>query len=248
MSVPSLVLGYRHFLLSRRGHSPAECEDAAAADPERGRFAVADGAAESSFAALWARLLVQDFVLSEEPPERLPQWLPAVQQRWEEAVRQSPAAASLPWYLEAGVLRGAFATFLGLALDGSGWQAVAVGDSCLFQVRQGSLLRAFPLARAADFGNAPWLVGSRTSAAEVPGKKAVRGWGEWEAGDRLWLMTDALAHWFLERAEAGGRPWDDLELVVRAPAAEAAFATWVERLRDARELRNDDVTLMALAL
>ena len=31
------------------------------------------------------------------------------------------------------------------------WRALAVGDSCLFRVRQGRLLRPFPLAGAAEF-------------------------------------------------------------------------------------------------
>jgi hypothetical protein len=39
-----LALGYRAFCLPRRGHTAEECQDACAGDPERGRFAVADGA------------------------------------------------------------------------------------------------------------------------------------------------------------------------------------------------------------
>ena len=48
-------LQWQSLSLPKRGHSPEEYEDALAGDPRSGRFAVADGASESSFAGLWAR-------------------------------------------------------------------------------------------------------------------------------------------------------------------------------------------------
>ena len=38
--------------------------------------------------------------------------------------------------------QGGFATFLGLVVQPTCWQAIAVGDSCLFQVREGRLQQA----------------------------------------------------------------------------------------------------------
>src|SRR5207237_3291793 len=101
---------------------------------------------------------------------------------------------------------GAFATFLGLVVEEAGWHALAVGDSCLFQVRDGGLLRAFPLTRAADFGNSPHLVGSRAPGPGGTHPPGLRKQGDRRPGDRLWLMTDALAQWFLRDAEAGRAP------------------------------------------
>src|SRR5258708_3771982 len=118
--------------LPKGGNSAAEYEDAAAPDPERGRLAIADGPARSSFAALSAHLLVAEFV--NAPAGALAPWptcLPALQQRWAAAV----GTAALPWYAEIKLQQGAFATFLGVAAYELRWQAVAVGDSCLFQTR-----------------------------------------------------------------------------------------------------------------
>ena len=244
--MPGRALHFREFRLARRGHPLAECQDAAAADPERGRFAVADGAAESSLAAPWARLLVEDFVGAPGPPAGWASGLPRLRQRWAAESGGGADPAALPWYLEGQHRRGAFATFLGLAVEGDRWHALAVGDSCLFQVRAGALVEAFPLARAADFGNAPWLVGSRAPAAEAPAAGALHHEGELSPGDRVWLMTDALAQWFLAEAEKGGTPWDDLDALPAAPDPDAAFAAWVENLRAARRLRNDDVTLLSV--
>jgi hypothetical protein len=256
MPLPGLALGYRVFRLPRRGYTADECQDASAGDPEHGRFAVADGAAESPHSALWARLLVEDFVRHGENLPNWADWLPALQRRWVEACGlapngDGPAGAGVPWYLEPGLNQGAFATFLGLVVEETAWYALAVGDSCLFQVRRGELVGAFPITRAADFGNAPWLVGSRTPG-EVPHKNGARRQGECRPGDRFWLMTDALAQWFLQHVEGGGRPWLALDPLLHAVGGEdlsrEAFTAWVEGLRAARQLRNDDVTLLAVSL
>jgi hypothetical protein len=154
----------------------------------------------------------------------------------------------MPWYLEAGLIQGAFATFLGLVIEERKWYAVAVGDSCLFQIRRDELIRSFPVAQAADFSNTPWLVGSRTSPREVPHKNGLQQVGDCQPGDRLWLMTDALAQWFLTQAESGGKPWQALARVSDEASSEQSFASWIEELRSARQLRNDDVTLLAVSV
>src|SRR5262249_6783433 len=156
---------------------------AAALSEEHGRFAIADGATESSFAALWARLLVAEFAAAPHP-DLAPwaAWLPGLQQRWAEQVGNH----ALPWYAEAKIQQGAFATFLGLVVRALRWQAVAVGDSCLFQTRGEELRYSFPVFCAADFDTSPWLVGSRGADAATVERRSRRAEGDWQAGDRLW--------------------------------------------------------------
>ena len=206
-------MNFRAFWLPRGGNSAEEYEDACAGDPSRGRFAIADAATECSMGGLWARLLVDGFVQAADPQlGSWGNWLPPLQERWAREVGGRP----LSWYAEIKAQQGAFATFLGLVVDQCGWlwsrrrwRAIAVGDGCLFQVRQGRLLRAFPMKRSKDFSNCPWLVGSRQPAKALV-KKEVRAKGGWQPDDRLWLMTDALAKWFLGQhraaAEAMGSP------------------------------------------
>jgi hypothetical protein len=258
-------MGYRAFRLPRQGYRLEECQDASAGDPEHGRFAIADGAAESPYSALWAHLLAEEFVQQHERVPRWASWLPSLQARWSAQVSlqehgtangltpsRERSDADVPWYLEPGLTQGAFATFLGLVIEENSWHALAVGDSCLFQMRQGELVRMFPIARAADFSNAPWLVGSRTSPGEVPHKNGLQEQGDWQPRDRFWMMTDALAQWFLIQVEAGEKPWLALDPLLHAAgdaeAAQQAFAAWIEGLRAARQLRNDDVTLLAISL
>jgi Protein phosphatase 2C len=227
----------------KKGNSPEENEDAFAADLDRGRFAIADGATESSDAAVWARILVDAFV--ENGCAMAGGWAdaqPALQARWMAAV----AHTAMPWYAEIKRQEGAFATFLGLTLEGAHWQAVAVGDSCLFHVRGQQMLAAFPLQHWIDFTTTPCLVGSRNASAECWERHVHRCEGDLAPGDGLWLMTDALAAWFLKGAEAGQRPWELLEGFFNVADAEVRFTNWTAALRDSGDIRNDDVTLVGV--
>jgi hypothetical protein len=241
-----LAVRCRTFRVPRRGHAVEECEDAAAVAPTNGRFAIADGAAESAESGLWARLLVDAFV--HDPPETpWPIWLAPLQRRWADAVRRPADAEPLPWFLEGRYRDGAYSTFLGLAFEGPRWFALALGDSCLFQVRGGRLEVAFPLDRSGQFDNNPWLVGSRAAPDEAPLRQTRHLAGDWRPGDRLFLMTDALSRWFLAAIEAGGQPWLPLDALF-ASDEDDAFAAWVDRLRADRQLRNDDTTLVSIHL
>jgi len=258
MSTGAPTIRCRQFKLPKRGNATEEYEDAVAVDSRQGRFAIADGATESSFSALWARLLVEEFVRTPAAePGRWEAWLPAVQQRWAAAVNK-PNGNAASWYVETKIQQGAFAAFLGLVLDeprrwlGRGrykrWRAFAIGDSCLFHVREGRLLTAVPITRSTDFDNTPCLVGSNIAPSKALRKKEVRQEGEWLPHDRLYLMTDALAQWFLKECETRKLPWHVLDALLSAPAPDAAFASFIEERRSTHRLRNDDVTLLTVCL
>src|SRR3954471_6874062 len=153
------------FWVPKLGNSTEEYEDAFAYSTDDGIFAIADGATESSFADRWARDLVDSFVT--KPPEvngssaAFPDWLAPLQQRWRSGIDWE----NLPWFAEEKAKAGAYATFLGLTiydpdqfkkttlLDRPAslfrkhdppqvwkWKALAVGDSCFFQVRDEKLI------------------------------------------------------------------------------------------------------------
>jgi hypothetical protein len=164
-------------------------------------------------------------------------------QIWERVVRSRP----LPWYAEEKVHAGAFAALVGLELTQSEedshegrWSALACGDSCLFQLRSGEVAQAFPVLRPEEFSNAPVLLGSSRESRGLEGVRETSG--NWKEGDCFYLMTDALAAWFVARSEGGGVPWQELSNVSlrRVPA----FKEWILRLRHQREIKNDDCTLV----
>jgi hypothetical protein len=228
------VLHCRAFAVPKDGHAADECEDAFACNNPAGRFAVADGASESIYAGEWARLLCEAFVADAAAGDGIGPWLGAAQKRWRALVRDRPA----PWHVAEKLEDGAFATFLGLVAEPAGrWRAVATGDSCLFWVRADGLRRAFPVAAAAAFGTRPALIGSRQRGRV----RAAGVGGTLQGGDRLLLMTDALAEWFLAEHEAGRAPWRQL-----GERTDGDFAGWVAGRRAEGRLKNDDVTLVVI--
>jgi hypothetical protein len=227
----------------KHGNADDEMEDACRLDVARGRFAIADGATESSFADLWARLLVCGFVA--QPPGLTPDWetwLPELQQAWQSDV----GARSLPWYAADKAAIGGFSTLLGLVLENDHrWYGLAVGDSCLFQVRGKRLVVAFPVSRAADFNLRPPLIGSRRPGAELRRDGMARVvTGQWRVRDRFFLMTDALACWLLKQTSRQRIAPAALALLLDSD--HDAFDRQIQTLRDQGALKNDDVTLVHL--
>jgi hypothetical protein len=233
MANTSFHLTWHAFGRPKHGHSPEEYEDAFAGDPESGRFAVADGASESAFAGSWARILVKAYV---KVPGSWSNWLPAARKRW----RTKVDGQNLSWYAETKFQEGAQATLLSVAFTDAGWHAQAIGDSCLFHVRNNDLVRSFPISRSADFTNQPALLCSRPRGTTKLKSKRPNIKGDWQPHDSLFLMTDALAQWFLRKVEDGKKPWQEL----REIGSNEDFGRWVDKQRQTGLMRNDDVTVV----
>lgn len=239
----------------RAGSDAAQYEDAftpradGPRQARRLRFAMADGASESMLAGLWADLLVRTWCKARRRP--LAQVLSAAAAAWEVELaayleERERNERPVQWFEEPGLERGAFATLLGLAFttgadQSSGeWHAVAVGDTCLFQVRDDELLAAFPIKSSSEFDSAPKLVPSRVDDVERVLGRVDEERGEWRTGDTFFLATDAMAAWFLRSYEEGAPPWR----VLARFATASTFSVWVDARRGERSLRNDDATVM----
>jgi hypothetical protein len=231
------------FWAPKRGNKTEEYEDAywplepPSIDSEILRFAVADGATETSFAGSWARILTEAYCDDRLNGKRIRKTLPQLEREW----RSSIDTESLPWYAEEKLMQGAFATLVGLTLFAEGWESSAVGDSCLFQVRGDRLITAFPMTSAGDFNNHPGLLSSNNRRWEDELESVKHASGTWERDDEFFLMTDALSCWFLAATEAG----QSVEEFVNRLGN---FEEWIESLRDESAMRNDDVTLMRIKL
>ena len=230
----------RSFRLPKHGSAESEYEDAIARSPGRAhprRFAVADGASESSFARLWAELLAEAYAGGVLSAESIVADLQPLQERWNAAVATRP----LPWYATEKVRSGAFAALAGLTLDEDGtWRALAVGDCCVVHVRDDAILRSFPLESAAAFDNRPRLLSSnpeRNAHLEALNPVAC---GTWQTGDGFLLMSDAIAAYVLRCVLDEGHPVRE----TLGFLGKRGFARWVEERRAARALRNDDVSLL----
>jgi hypothetical protein len=249
------------FWLQKPSLKPEEFEDAyyPRASGERAgeqlRFAVADGATEGVGSAAWAQILVEAYGRTKAPAIDLPRFLKRGYIRWskhkERYLRGQAASGGVPWFVEEGLRIGAFSTLLGLCLiDAEGeaegeWEAFAVGDSCLAQVRTDALVRMFPIEEAEGFGNSPVLIGSNPAYNQTvpPAVKTCRG--RWRTDDCMYLMTDALAEWFAREYEQQRLPWRLLR-DLDTEAQVQPFEELVRGLQASAEMRKDDVTLVRI--
>ncbi|MFE3369696.1 hypothetical protein ACFXOK_08855 [Streptomyces sp. NPDC059173] len=231
---------------------------------------VCDGATESALAKDWAGLLARTVA---EQAMRLPDllkpgiafeqfaasavelWDPWLAQYTKERVEDG---RPLKWYEHTKLAEGAFATLLAVRVDPDGepgagadgpsqgwrWRAAALGDSCLFHLRDDRLLKAFPVAAADDFGTVPDLFGSRNHDAALLTERTRFLEGDCLPGDRLFLATDALAAWYLAAPDPPAAVRDLLEF--SGPDDLDRFGDWLNGLRERQQLRNDDVAVVRI--
>ena len=211
------------------------------------RFAVADGATEASYSKIWAHMLVESYCNGVLKGSDLENNIQELQIKWDESVRSRP----LPWYAEEKVRTGAFSSLLGLTITheiasheetGGLWEAEAVGDSCLFQVRDDELLTKFPLDHSEQFNSRPMLVSTNSTYNEGLSNYLATIKGSWLVGDVFYLFTDALACWFLKEVEDSKKPWKFKH------ADPGRFETWINKLRKKGAMRNDDVTMFRIEI
>jgi hypothetical protein len=230
--------------LPKASSSVKENEDAIAAVPPRGRFAVSDGASESWQSGPWARHLAGAYVKHPPTPAEFPRWLAAVRKAW-----TPPETTSSAWYADVKKEQGSFATLLGIhfetrkAKTALAWKAMAIGDSCLFVVRDGAIKTAFPIESAAAFGNQPALVPSKTDQV-CPEPEWLAGTAE--PGNLFLLASDAAAAGVFRKA--GPDFWQLVQKALDDETASGRAHGLVELAREFQSVQNDDVSIVAAAI
>jgi hypothetical protein len=200
---------------------------------------------------------------SDEPlPHRWTNWLQPLQDAWSSGIPWD----TLPWFATQKAQDGACTTLLALEFtqneeaDGEiklsrwqrmmgvkkpamfGWRAEAIGDSCLFQIRDNELILSFPLERPVEFTHSPVLITTNPGQNKIVYEHLKVHDGDCQPGDLFFLMTDALAKWFLQRDVAGERPWQ----LLRTFDDDVLFKQFVIQQRDEGRIENDDTTLMII--
>lgn len=249
--------------IPKLGNHPSENEDAFLPVFDHHTFtdqteficALADGATQTSFSSLWARLLVKEAVAYAFPGEDWADLVPAAQQQWAAELSK----ITLPWHAEEKVRQGSFATLLWFGLrfpdrrakTSASWRVLAVGDSCLFQIRKRAPIQIFPNLSSAEFGNHPILLSSdqhRNTDILSPNQKYLME-GTWIPGDGFLLMTDAISAWFIRETENGKSPMISIEEHFLFPAnRQSTFSAWISTLRESGEIRNDDTSVLWVGL
>jgi hypothetical protein len=216
--------------------------------------ALSDGAGSSLYPSQWAEILVKAFCHSSENPiEKMQQsyqeWLQPAQEQWRQYYLEKLRNPHRKWWQGGSQIKNrGSATFLGLRLyisnelEEGKWQAVAVGDSCLFKLEKNSdRLFVFPLNFSGAFKGTTQCFESLPEYLSSP-PQFVEGF--YEKGDIFLLATDALAQWILADYENRGEQWRKYFAVQEQ---EDAIAT-VARLRQEKSLKNDDTTAVLIKI
>jgi len=197
--------------------TPREYEDASAHSDKAGRAVIADGVSTAIFSRDWARLLTRTAVV--DPPdttnsEAMAVWLQPLQQEWRrmigyEAVvrdwRRGPKVKSV----------GAQATLLLVEIeplaeaDGSVTSdgeyrltAHAIGDCCLFLIRDGQKILSFPMTDSAAYEAGPQVLSSIAKNVSYA-ERFEHLEDRCRAGDLLVACTDAIGLWAMQEYEHG---------------------------------------------
>ena len=253
----------RLFTLAKDPEQPGAYQDASCIDTEHHIAAIADGVSSALFSGPWAAILAEA-VVADSPnpgdPQEFGAWLEQQRARWAASIDTS----SLGWFQKAKLPTGAFSTLLyarvcevdsagagylrsgsaervGGAFGGYRLVAFALGDSCLFQVRDGELVRSFPLETSAQFEADPIVLGSVDRKRDHLLEFAILD-EMCYAGDELILCTDAVAEWAARSYEHGEGPvWNDFWQM-----SEDDWRAGVVWLRQERQMRIDDATMLML--
>lgn len=241
----------RQLLVPKAGSDATECEDAIALNEQKGRFAVADGATEAYDARRWAAQLADGWARGDESalsPDDFRRWVSAQGEQLHAAWH----ARQLPWYAEEKARRGSFAAFIGLQIESADggalcWRAIALGDACFFLQRGDELRVAFPLADARSFHSYPLLVPSQVAQQQAALEQTATAAGPLVEGDVCWLLSDAVAAWYLHKRAAGDRILREFESLLVA-ARRDNLMTLLAAENRAGTLRDDDYAVVRISI
>ena len=236
------------FITHKKAENSDDCQDAVKVNEDAARYAVADGATRSFFPKQWAELLVNHFcetsnlVLSRE---NWKEWLVPIQEEWYKRVEERVKERN-QFYLtnSFNTREPAVSTFIGLEVDKTKleWQAVIIGDSCLFHKSKAGF-ESYPIKKSEDFTSRPEVFASFAEGNHYDPEFID---GEVKPGDIFILATDALAKWILEYKESENL--GEILNQFRRIEDNQSFGQFVRQARDNEDIRlvNDDVTLMLI--
>jgi hypothetical protein len=239
----------RAFQLAKIGDSLFECEDAFAISDNKNRLAISDGVSQSFASRIWAQTIVKHLVKSEIPSDIEILILEAAKE-WQFEV-ESQLNPNTQWNVRKKIEVGAQATFASLIFEIQGnslqWAAQLIGDCAVAQISVQSDLSHGVTLCPSSYLDSP--NGNPDTVSSQP--PYVRGTpisyqGVMHAGDRLLVMTDALAIYMAQMANEGAcisSIFPFLSEDTQNPYV--AFEHWANSLRPS-EIEDDDLTLIEI--
>lgn len=232
------------FITSKKTESYSACADNYAFNKHYNKFAISDGVSKSFFPKIWSEILVDKYVNQIEWKDE--DFIIECQKEWQSKIDVIINQPEVKYYTRNAYNKKtpALATFVGLQLMESEhkWIAQALGDSFLFFIPTDSNEITFKLSSKEEsepFDNFPdYLSSIGNSHKGGNGKRFKRE--EIEEGT-FYLMTDALAEWFIQNPEKAIH-------ILKNIKTQEQFIETIENERTANQLNDDDTAVLIIEL
>lgn len=229
------------FITSKKSELYSDCADNYAFNRQHNMFAISDGVSKSFFPKIWSDILVNKYV--EQNNWKDEDFIIECQKEWQNKIDKIVNQPEVKYYTRNAYIKKnpALATFVGLQFIESEekWVAHAQGDSFLFFIPKGSTEIGIKLSskpEPIEFDNYPDYLSSIAIHSHKGERKSVRG--EIKEGT-FYLMTDALAEWFLQNTEQVTHKLSNVQ-------NQEQFLVTIEDERKANRLNDDDSAILII--
>jgi len=225
-----MKINIKGFITSKKSELYSDCADNYAINIEHNKFSISDGVSKSFFPKIWSDILVNKYVNQKD---------------WKDNNEFIVERPETKWFTKSQYNRKdpALATFVGLQFLESDqkWIAQALGDSFLFFIPKDSKEIEIKLSTKHEpivFDNFPDYLSSIGSSHKGE-KKPIKG--EKIKEGTFYLMTDALAEWFLLNTEQAKQTLDNIK-------TQEQYLETIANERNANRLNDDDSAVLILEL
>lgn len=230
------------FITSKKSELYSDCADNYAVNTEHHKFSISDGVSKSFFPKIWSDILVNKYVNQKDWKDNN-EFIVESQKEWQSKIDEIVNQPETKWFTKSQYNRKdpALATFVGLQFLESEqkWIAQALGDSFLFFIPKDSNKIEIQLSSKAEpvvFDNFPDYFSS-ISIHPQKGKVKIKERPMVEG--TFYLMTDALAEWFLQNREQAKQILDNIK-------TQEQYLETIKNERNTNRLNDDDSAVLII--
>ena len=239
-----MKINIKGFITSKKSELYSDCADNYAINIEHNKFSISDGVSKSFFPKIWSDILVNKYVNQKDWKDNN-EFIVESQKEWQSKIDEIVNQPETKWFTKSQYNRKdpALATFVGLQFLESDqkWIAQALGDSFLFFISKGSTEIEIQLSSKKEpivFDSFPDYFSSNSihpqkGKIKIKERPIVEG--------TFYLMTDALAEWFLLNTEQAKQTLDNIK-------TQEQYLETIVNERNANRLNDDDSAVLILEL
>lgn len=214
-----------------------DIQDKYSFDNQNNLFAISDGATQGFMSQIWAEQIVKEFIKTPtfEPNELIQSFNKLAEEfnSQEFELDSNPAIKALQIHKKQ---QGAFATFMGLKLENNSLKYISSGDVCGVVKTENNLV-FFPFSSCEELDKDKGFLGTRKLIkGEIINEQFRTGIIPISESDSVVLMTDAIARLILKNNAL-------LDEVLSLNSFDE-FRTFIINLWDAKQLEEDDITIL----